>query len=163
MKISIKAKSSSGDPYDVEFLVESNKLSVFCNCRAGQFGQLCKHKTELLAGDQSRLFDESEATLLDELAKVISRASELREVATQIAESEKTIRIEQATLKRIKKDFAAILGDRFTRWSNSRLPELREVVEFPTVHELTHHLSSASSSKSRGAEGLIGGICGNVV
>ncbi len=109
MKISIKAKSSSGDPYNVEFLVESNKLSVFCDCRAGQFSQLCKHKTELLAGDRSRLFSESEAPLLDELGAILIRAGQLKEVAAQIAQSEQTTRREQATLKKIKKDFAAEL------------------------------------------------------
>ena len=109
MKISIRAKSSSGDPYNVEFLVESSKLSVFCDCRAGQFGQLCKHKTELLAGDKSRLFSESDAPLLDELGAVVTRAGQLHELSVQIAESEKMIRGEQAALKKVKKDLAAKL------------------------------------------------------
>ena len=113
MKISIKAKSSSGDPYNVEFLVESNKLSVFCDCRAGQFSQLCKHKTELLAGDKTRLFSETEVPLLDELGAIVARAGQLKQLSGQIAQSEKTTRREQAALKQIKKDFAAKLKNGF--------------------------------------------------
>jgi len=109
MNMTIHAKSSTGEPYNVEFLVESGKLSVFCNCKAGQFGQLCKHKTELLAGNRARLFDETEAHLLDQLQAVVSRADQLRQLSSRVAESEKTIRREQAALKAIKKELATKL------------------------------------------------------
>lgn len=38
-----------------EILLEWNggRLRVLCDCKAGTFGQLCKHKTSLLAGDAS--------------------------------------------------------------------------------------------------------------
>ncbi len=110
MKISIKAKSSSGDPYTVDFLIDDNKLSVHCNCQAGKFAQLCKHKTELIAGDQSRLFDESEIPKLKELESVVSKIPELGRVANEIAESEKVVRDEQAKVKKIKKEFARKLA-----------------------------------------------------
>jgi uncharacterized Zn finger protein len=111
MKISIKAKSSSGDPYTVDFLIEKNKLSVFCDCQAGKFGQLCKHKTELIAGDQSRLFDESEVSKLKELETLIPQAPELKNIAAQIAESEKIIRREQSKVTKVKKEFATKLKE----------------------------------------------------
>jgi hypothetical protein len=111
MKISIKAKSSSGDPYTVDFLIEKNKLSVFCDCQAGKFGQLCKHKTELITGDQSRLFDESEVSKLKELETIIPQAPELKSIAAQIAESEKIIRREQSKVKKVKKEFATKLKE----------------------------------------------------
>ena len=105
MKLSIRARSSGDAPYQVDFLVEDNKLSVHCNCRAGIFGKLCKHKTELLAGDASRLFDESEAPKLVKLAILVARAPELGNIPKAIAEAEKIIRREQAKVKTIKKDF----------------------------------------------------------
>jgi len=111
MKISIKAKSSSGDPYTVDFLIEKNKLSVFCDCQSGIFGQLCKHKTELIAGDQSRLFDESEVSKLKELETIIAQAPELKSIAAQISESEKIIRREQSKVKKVKKEFATKLKE----------------------------------------------------
>lgn len=111
MKISIKAKSSSNDPYTVDFLINDNKLSVFCNCRAGTFRQLCKHKTELISGDQSRLFDESEVAKMKEIETALSKAPEIGKTAGEIAESEKIIRREQAKLKKIKKEFSIKLKE----------------------------------------------------
>ena len=111
MKISIRAKSSSGEPYTVEFSIANKKLSVFCNCQAGVFRQLCKHKTELIAGDRSRLFDESEEKKLKELEAILSVVPEISETAKKIAESEKIIRREQAKLKKIKKGFALKLKE----------------------------------------------------
>ena len=105
MKLTIRAKSSGTEPYDVEFVVEGNQLSVFCNCQAGTFGKLCKHKTELLAGDSSRLFDESEQKKLTELQAIVKRAPEIRRLAEQIAEAEKIIRSEQSKMKTAKKQF----------------------------------------------------------
>ena len=113
MNISLRAKSSSGDPYTVKFVVENDALSVSCNCQAGQFGQLCKHKTELIAGDKTRLFDDSDASKLEELATLLSRSPEIAQIATEIAESEKIIRREQAKLKKVKKDFGLKLKEGF--------------------------------------------------
>ena len=105
MKITIQAKSSSSTPYTVHFLVEEGKFSAHCNCQAGIFGKLCKHKTELIAGDQSRLFDESEIPKLKELESIISKAPDIGTIAREIAESEKIIRREQAKMKKSKKNF----------------------------------------------------------
>jgi len=59
-KIILRANSSSGDPYDVHFDFSDNKLTVFCNCQAGTYGKLCKHKTGLLDGNISILFDKAD-------------------------------------------------------------------------------------------------------
>ena len=111
MKFTFKAKSSSGSPYTVEFLIENNLMSVLCNCQAGNFGQLCKHKTELIAGNQLRLFDESEISKLQELETIVSKTPELGKIASQIAESEKIIRKEQSKAKKVKKEFATKLKE----------------------------------------------------
>ncbi len=114
MKLTIKAKSSSGEPYNVDFLVQNGRLSVHCNCKAGTFGQLCKHKTELIAGDESRLFDVSEEQKLTKLTSIISKAPEVQSIAGVIADSEKVIRREQAKLKTLKKQFATRLQEGIT-------------------------------------------------
>ena len=109
--ITILAKSSSDVPYTVEFSLENGKLSARCNCKAGIFGKLCKHKTELLAGDAARLYDPHEGDKLQELQAIVARAPGLVTIASEIAESERTIRNEQAKLKKIKKGFAEQLKD----------------------------------------------------
>lgn len=37
--------------YVVEFLLESGKLHVYCECPAGVIGKWCKHKMRLVSGD----------------------------------------------------------------------------------------------------------------
>lgn len=111
MNTTIKAKSSSGDPYNVDFLVQNGRLFVHCNCKAGTFGQLCKHKTELVAGDASRLFDEFEREKLAKLASIVSKAPEVKSLASSIAKSEKLIRREQEKIATLKKQFGARLRE----------------------------------------------------
>lgn len=103
MKVTILAKSSGAKPYEVDFIVDGDSLVVFCNCQAGSFGKLCKHKTELLAGDESRLFADSEIPKLSQIQDVLQSASELTHLAEEIAESERIVKSEQAKLKKSKK------------------------------------------------------------
>lgn len=111
MKISIAAKGSSGVPYAVDFTLDDSRLAGRCNCKAGVHRQLCKHKTELLAGDASRLYDPEDTAQLEYLQALIAKAPEIKSVAAEIAASERIIREEQARLKKIKKQFAKRLDD----------------------------------------------------
>jgi hypothetical protein len=63
-EIRVKAKSSSGEPYEVVFTNHGNFFTVFCPCQAGVHGQLCKHKTQLLQGDESMLHNPSDGSVL---------------------------------------------------------------------------------------------------
>jgi hypothetical protein len=66
-EIRLKAKSLTGEPYEVVFAHHDDFFTVFCPCQAGVYSKLCKHKTQLLQGDQSMLDDPSEATKLTEI------------------------------------------------------------------------------------------------
>jgi uncharacterized Zn finger protein len=72
MKVSLKAISSSGDSeYLVDFIVDDNgKLSVFCDCPAGEWGRFCKHKWRLLHGDESMLADPAQINDLKKVAGI---------------------------------------------------------------------------------------------
>ena len=75
--MTLLARSSSGEPYDVQFLQASgsNCVRVFCHCAAGQFQQMCKHKLALINGDVEMLFDKSQA---QELREVLAWPAEVR-------------------------------------------------------------------------------------
>lgn len=109
MQIAIKAKSSGEEPYDVRFDVTGDVLVVTCDCNAGVFGKLCKHKTELIAGDHDRLYDPSDTSQLDAVAAIVARAPGIAEVAAEIAETERLIRVAQAKNKQVKKKFEDML------------------------------------------------------
>ena len=67
MKATLLAKSSSGEPYNVEFLTDAGSLRVFCHCQAGVLQRTCKHKLAFIQGDAKMLFDSNQASLLSEI------------------------------------------------------------------------------------------------
>lgn len=110
MKITLLAMSSGDTPYTVDFLVEEGKLTVHCDCKAGSYGQLCKHKTELLAGDASRLYDPSQMSDLEKIQGMLAGTSGLYDAVAAIAAAEKVVREKQAEVKTLKKHFASLLS-----------------------------------------------------
>jgi len=109
--VEILAKSSGDAPYNVIFACSDNRLTVTCNCKAGIFGQLCKHKTELMAGDSTRLFDASEQGKFDSITAIVARAPDVATTAAEIAETEKFIKASQAKIKGVKKRFEQMLTE----------------------------------------------------
>ena len=96
MKITILVKSSGGDPYSVDFVFKNDRLTVFCNCKAGIFGQICKHKLSLLSNDTSMLFEPDQAGKL-------SRAMELIE-KTQYPQLVDELRAKERDSERAKRE-----------------------------------------------------------
>lgn len=46
-----RVKGSSSDPYEVTFIKDGTSLTALCNCPAGTFGNLCKHRVAILDGN----------------------------------------------------------------------------------------------------------------
>ena len=90
MEIKLRAKSSDGQTtYEVRFVRESGRLSVFCSCPAGEFGKYCKHKHSFLSGESVLLTDTSDADSVSTIQEWVreSRYSPLL-AAVNLAESE---------------------------------------------------------------------------
>lgn len=50
-EIRFDVQGSASEPYEVAFVKRSEKnLSAYCSCPAGQNGQYCKHRFNILAG-----------------------------------------------------------------------------------------------------------------
>ena len=116
MKATLLAKSSSGEPYKVEFLTDGGSLRVFCHCQAGVLQRMCKHKLASIQGDTDMLFDSKQAPLLSE----IHSWPEFGNLKTHISEYEKKLlEIEEAQgalakkEKAIKAEFARGLSHGF--------------------------------------------------
>lgn len=116
MKATLLAKSSSGNPYEVQFASDGNSLRIFCHCKAGILQQMCKHKAALLQGDISMLFKPEQATLLAEIhalpefsrLKVQTEAFEQKLKEIELAKNELSKRE-----KAIKSEFARGLAQGF--------------------------------------------------
>jgi hypothetical protein len=111
MELTIKAKSSGDTPYVVAFSTDSGTLTVRCNCQAGSFGKLCKHKTELLAGDASRLYDPLDIDQLNDAMELLARGEEIKIVAADIAKTAQAIKEQTSLNKKAKKRLEALLND----------------------------------------------------
>jgi len=116
MKVILLAKSSSGEPYNVEFLTEAGSLRVFCHCQAGVLQRMCKHKLAFIQSDANMLFDSKQAPLLSE----IHSWPEFGNLKTHVSEYEKKlleIETAQGVLakkeKAIKAEFARGLSHGF--------------------------------------------------
>lgn len=111
MDITLKARSSGDIPYDVKITVKEGFLTVRCNCQAGVFGKICKHKTELLAGDASRLYDPQDVGRLKAVVAILSRGVEFHAVLAEIKKTEAIIKAQTSLNKKAKKSLELLLND----------------------------------------------------
>ena len=45
-----KVKGSATEPYELTFIKDGGSLTALCTCPAGEFGNVCKHRTNILDG-----------------------------------------------------------------------------------------------------------------
>ena len=86
-------KGSSADPYEVTFIKDGTSLTAICTCPAGTYGNYCKHRISILAGNAEAISSnnaDKAATVVSWLAgtDVEAALSEMRE-AEKIADPEK--------------------------------------------------------------------------
>ena len=105
--INLKAQSSSGDYYQVVFEI-TEVIKVGCDCKAGIFGKLCKHKTGFLSGDRSLLYDLAEDVILDELITFVKR-SEYSILRDELISADKAVDTAKTYEKKVKHNMELVL------------------------------------------------------
>ncbi len=50
-EVTFKVKGSAPEPYEVIFIKDGDSLTAICNCPAGTYSNVCKHRTAILEGD----------------------------------------------------------------------------------------------------------------
>jgi uncharacterized Zn finger protein len=101
--ITLKAKSSAGDFYQVVIKLKDQLLRLKCDCVAGKFGQLCKHKLDLLKGESQALYDLEEMPQLN-LALVWIQASTYPNLIDRLTEAEARLNEQKQVVKAIRKE-----------------------------------------------------------
>jgi len=96
----LKAKSSKGDYYSVSIEIGDN-IRINCDCNAGVFGKLCKHKLGLLAGDKNFLYDKSDDSKLNELLLFVKR-SDYSRILKELASAEAKVEEARKNLTKVK-------------------------------------------------------------
>ena len=107
--IKIKAKSSKGDFYTVTFEI-GDKIRISCDCNAGLFGKLCKHKVGLLNGDKSFLFNEVDEPKLIDIIAIVKR-SEYISLSNEFLSAQKAIDLAKKHEAKIKNKLALALKE----------------------------------------------------
>jgi hypothetical protein len=57
-ELTLRVKGSSSDPYELTFIKDGSSLTALCDCPAGTFGNLCKHRVAILDGDTTAVIDD---------------------------------------------------------------------------------------------------------
>ncbi len=123
MEFELKAKSSStGSCYNVLFRLNEGKLSVFCTCQAGENGQNCKHKWQLLHGDESMLVDLSQKDQLKQIAEV-AKGKNIDSLHDKI----ENLEIECKRLEKSQKKATADLKEKVSRKLALKFEEYKEL------------------------------------
>jgi hypothetical protein len=99
--IVLKVTSSSGEPYNIQLKFSDSHFTIFCNCQAGIFGKLCKHKVGLLDGDSSILFDKTDVEILKQIYELVNK-SRYREMISSYNILKKQTEEAQGKEKRLK-------------------------------------------------------------
>lgn len=113
--ITFQAKSSSGDCYNVVIRITDKSVSIICHCQAGLLTQFCKHAKAIIDGDESILFDQSQANILSDFQSYLTTSQRLLDFyqfyGQQLLEIEKQKKSLESQKKQIKAMFARKLQE----------------------------------------------------
>lgn len=84
-ELTFLVKGSSKDPYEVIFIKDGDGLTAICNCPAGTFSNVCKHRVNILDGNAGSITSDNAdqvPTIVDWLTgtDVEAALNELREI-----------------------------------------------------------------------------------
>ena len=102
-------QGSAKEPYKVTFRMRTNGMSASCTCPAGENGQLCKHRLNLLGGMVDGLIGENS----QDIETVVSWLSEtgVGFALNEVVQAEEQFEIAKRKLATAKKQLLKILHD----------------------------------------------------
>lgn len=105
--IDFLVQGSAEEPYKVTFQRTSKQIVAFCTCPAGENGQYCKHRFNILAGGTSNIVSNN----LDKVAVVVSwlPGTALEAAITELHLAEREFERINNILSKTKKKTASIM------------------------------------------------------
>ena len=87
-ELTFLVKGSSKDPYEVIFIKEGDSLTAICNCPAGTYGNVCKHRVNILDGSAKGLSSNNS----DDVATIVTWlvGSDVEVALTELRAAEKS-------------------------------------------------------------------------
>lgn len=108
-KIQFYVQGSAAEPYEVTFIKGSRKLTALCTCKAGSYGNVCKHRISILEGQRQAIVagEESDVITVGEWLA----GTDVERALLNVQEAQNRVSDAQAALKAAKKLLAASMLD----------------------------------------------------
>jgi uncharacterized Zn finger protein len=105
--IKFLVQGSSNEPYEVTFYFDGQNMNALCTCQAGQNGQLCKHRLEILDGNNSKIVSPNKA----DSKKIVTlfKGTPLESKLRQLNEVEKELEFLKKKVELTKKELVKIM------------------------------------------------------
>lgn len=100
--------SSSSSEYIVSVWIEGEQVLCICDCPAGKFGKLCKHKVAILSGDESALSQRSQSDQLKFLCGQVTQRA-LGKCLLELDAAEKGLDQAKRHLDKVKKELERMI------------------------------------------------------
>jgi len=99
-------QGSSSEPYEILVKYSDKKFNIFCNCPAGELGQNCKHKLQIIKGELSKPSqiisgDLDKLSLIFDIVKNYPISDALLELEALEAEADKIKKLISAHKKKV--------------------------------------------------------------
>lgn len=108
MKKQVLVKSTSRpEPYTVAVSRNKQGVSLSCDCPAGIWGKLCKHKLAVVKGDQDILYDSQDIVTLNQIGAWVADSSypqllaDLELANSRVEDAQKKLRDLKAKIGRV--------------------------------------------------------------
>lgn len=107
-QLNFLVKGSSPEPYEVTFIKDGDSLTAICTCPAGTFGNLCKHRTSILAGDSKAISSDNAS----EVATVVGwlPGTDVEAALNELHDAEKATGKDKAALNAAKRKLARTMN-----------------------------------------------------
>jgi len=111
MEITILVKSSSqSEPRTVHVIQDDSGLSFFCDCPAGNWGRMCKHKTALASGNDNMLYDEDQRENFEKVMDWVAQSG-YPELMQELKEAENELEPAKENLRDIKEKISRVMKE----------------------------------------------------
>jgi uncharacterized Zn finger protein len=108
-KMQFLVQGSAVKPYKVTFQRDSNNLSAYCSCPAGENGQYCKHRVNILSGIKDGIVSNNKPDV--EVVASWLPGSDVEKALHVLKRAEEQFETAKQELSSAKKRFARTLHD----------------------------------------------------
>ena len=103
MEKTLHVRSGSSDAiYTLQVICDDGNVTMYCDCNAGAYGKLCKHKLAIIANSKTDMAGQEQEKNF-KLAQAWINGSALQSMLAEISAAESEVQSAQTKAKKLKK------------------------------------------------------------